>query len=931
MAQVQRLSERDKDREVQMARVVNERDRFAIENSKQAFFVEKCSDLERSLSSLSSRIEILSAENASLKETEISLTAMLAVKGREIEDLTRASAESVSAAEKANSSRLELSDSLSRAELDLTLLQASLASRDEEIENLRISLQSTQDELVRVLEDHGWAKHHSNEQVSTLQCLVATQPRERLDLDKSLRSLQKTLESKNEYALSLEQSIELLMSEKIDLQNSLEEVKSCLEAIQKPIDSMKEEAEVLRNQIAVLEREKLLYMNSEAQLCSAVKRKVSENKALQESARKVKESLSACTEQLNQIKQQLSFTSDEVNIKSKELESLEDEKLRMSAEIDRLESSKFVQDAALNALEVLIEKLQADGSDYRILSELKDIESKATFTGCTTQLAGMRVEISSLQEMVKQLEAENSNNVTAISNLQNQLDSSEASREWLNRQYVSKSLEAMDLEETIEQLRVSLHANCEHLTDLREQLEAKNIELEEKQAIISSLENEKTAWRAENASLHATILSHDSVVREMVVFLEAFNRFALPQSGESSTRDEVVLQREEAIRSFEKQLDILKERCASFVSSVQQKEQRVQGLFQDLRSSCGEDGSDCISYVGVSLAEALEEERSQSLQSIDELEATVQSHENTVLLLQSELDLLRRRSDGNSSNVSFMVQELSMLQQNKLLMEARLQNLEDEKMVLVQNLEETKQRNSHFSSKIEQMSSELRDASLHSRCNDIDALRKKRIEELKKDMGRLEAIRISQEATVEELTMKLSKLESDNAILRRLDAEKEGRISDLMTRLHSVSVSDHTASSRAVLGLSTPVVTPSSTTMNPSKSKVKTSTQARRTPIKKATTPITPLSVPTRQSGSKTTGSRALKDITNVTPPTMITPRAGSAISFVKCRTSLPTNSGSCSTTPLPGSTPVRRQALFIDAFLNSHSTGGDVTDVFFH
>ena len=69
-------------------------------------------------------------------------------------------------------------------------------------------------------------------------------------------------------------------------------------------------------QISQFEREKLIYLSSEAQLGSIVKKKQRENTDLQLTATKVKECLENCNDNLNSIRKQLNFKMIEIEHKS---------------------------------------------------------------------------------------------------------------------------------------------------------------------------------------------------------------------------------------------------------------------------------------------------------------------------------------------------------------------------------------------------------------------------------------------------------------------------------------------------------------------------------------------------------------------------------------------------------------------------------------
>ena len=70
--------------------------------------------------------------------------------------------------------------------------------------------------------------------------------------------------------------------------------------------------------------------------------------------------------------------------------------------------------------------------------------------------------------------------------------------------------------------------------------------------------------------------------------------------------------------------------------------------------------------------------------------------------------------------------ELCALQQSKMIMDSRLESLENEKKVLASNLANSKARILAFTQKIESLKVEVSGPTAHKSCLEIDAIRRKR-------------------------------------------------------------------------------------------------------------------------------------------------------------------------------------------------------------
>jgi hypothetical protein len=289
---------------------------------------------------------------------------------------------------------------------------------------------------------------------------------------------------------------------------------------------------------------------------------------------------------------------------------------------------------------------------------------------------------------------------------------------------------------------------------------------------------------------------------------------------------------------------------------------------------------------------------------IAEATVSIQTLERAVLVLQAEIDI--RPSKSSNEDVSQLVHCLCLLQQGKLLVEATLEATEAMKSVSESTKQDIEGRLNVFTDKLKKLSS-----------NDSQSLKIFR--------SILEDLSLS----TSESDKKLSNLEEVKKTLQHIDEVKGSRISDLMSRLRSVDTSEHTPSSRAVLGISTPQPTDQQQRVLKLSS---TKTPVGKTPGKKPSRSPVPLHSVTKAAPSKspvvggsTKASRVMKDITNTTT----TPRAGTSVSKAPSSIARVTSYYSPIATPLAGSTPVRKQAAFIDAFLTYN--GGSEEGAFFH
>jgi len=213
----------------------------------------------------------------------------------------------------------------------LTAVNASLELQVEELSQISKTQEAVLQDVTgrhqAVLDETEWLRWNrmaGEDQITSLQCSLDNHKRQLMDLLSLKAGLEQKLSQISEEAASaaatqqarrsqdaeriagLVETIGQLTCEKHELEERLEQTRS----------EFDQETQYLRESVSHLEREKLMYLNSEAQLGSALKRKQADHQSLQQTASKVRACLDSCTEHLGSIKKQLSFKSAEVDQKN---------------------------------------------------------------------------------------------------------------------------------------------------------------------------------------------------------------------------------------------------------------------------------------------------------------------------------------------------------------------------------------------------------------------------------------------------------------------------------------------------------------------------------------------------------------------------------------------------------------------------------------
>ncbi|KAG7397025.1 hypothetical protein PHYBOEH_001359 [Phytophthora boehmeriae] len=703
--------------------------------------------------------------------------------------------------EAAEATICELRESTAQAEEAVRALQDSSTQAEESLQGALEQLAEAEQQVKKLEKERDVARTYLNEKVSTHETLSALQE----DLQNKIQALEMELKelretSSAELAVANDQitnlkNAEAETAETLDsLRKELSETEGCVmvlveerDVAKKALSKKELSFEVLCSEHGELE---LKSQSVTTELEALRAKTLADTQEAEETARGLREAVTAATEALESAQKELSESNSFAASLTEERDAANETLQELNAELKSSSTEKEALLQNIESLEASIKTLQTQHSNELESSEetirtLKDSENTmtATLESVRHELSESQSNLSSLAEKhnaTKIMLSEKETTITTISSqteiLHERVQTLEAELEQLQSQ---RATEAQTAEETISTLKATEAQTAETLESVRKQLseaEARVASVDEGREVIMSAMQDKEAEIGAlidgKLELSAAVEAYVLTIRDLEGQLEVESSNAAQQVQCLQTQvSELEKQLCDQTQTFEansaKEIEALKEQNASLSESSGSALQEVATLREQMA--------------------AKEQDFAQSIAQKDEVISTLKSKLEEVMAAY-------KRLKGH-------LQELQERLGQKTKANDSLQASYDE--LQVQHAASTQQLdalNLEFTSSREKVTEELRQVA--DKLADSEAQRESQVESFKKralayddELAQMQKQRevalheqketlLAESSAQEEASqLRISELEKASTALTETVAKKEADIQTLAERL----------------------------------------------------------------------------------------------------------------------------------------------------